>query len=165
MGRHEVNDGVFDAKMLSLGRLNFLASYCPLHKNFPASALARLFAPAINHDCVRFFNNEQGRVCAALIWARLSNQISERMIFDQIPPSEKDWASGENLWFLDVLAPFDHGRIVARHVARNPPPEPFYFARLGKTGAVRKVVRGDATAKGRGQVKSFFVDSDMKMQN
>lgn len=143
--------------MLSLGRLSFLATYCPLHRQFPAAALANIFIPAINNDCVRFFKNEEDQVCAALIWARLSDSVSQRMIFDQKPPVEAEWTSGSNLWFLDILAPFGHGKVVARHIARNPPEGPFYFARLGKAGAVRKVVCGDAALR-KGQVRSFFVD-------
>lgn len=149
----------YDTQMLSLGRLSYLAAYCPLHKKFPTATLARLFAPAINYDCVRFFQNDQQKVCAALIWARLSDTVSERMIYEQIPPDEKDWASGDNLWFLDILAPFGHGRTVARHIARNPPEGPFFFARLGKGGNVRKVVRGDASARKSGRVQAFMVDA------
>lgn len=125
--------------------------------------LSRIFIPAVNHDCVRFFKNDQGLVSAALIWARLSDKAAERMIYEQTPPEAADWNSGTNLWFLDILAPFRHGGMVARHIARNPPPDPFFFARLGPDGRVRKVVRGDARAranKGERRVSSFFVDPD-----
>lgn len=124
--------------------------------------LSRIFIPAVNNDCVRFFRNDHGLVSAALIWARLSDEVSQRMIFDQVPPDATEWMSGGNLWFLDILVPFQHGRMVARHIARNPPPDPFYFARLGPDGRVRKVVRGDARAcpgKGERRVTSFFVGS------
>lgn len=151
----------FDRQCLSLGRLHFLASFCPLHRQFPAAALARLFIPAVNHDCVRFFENDQKQVCAALIWARLTDTVSERMLFDQVPPDASEWASGPNLWFLDILAPFDHGRMIARHIARNPPEGPFYFARLGKGGQPRKVVRGDASAR-RNRVRAYFVDAEKR---
>ena len=150
--------GPSEAHVLSLGRLSFLAGYCPLHRQFPVSALSRLFIPAINHDCVRFFENEQGNVAAALIWARLSDSVSERMIYDQTPPDQSEWASGTNLWFLDILAPFGQGGQIARHIARNPPEGPFYFARLGKGGQVRKVVRGDASKRRKGRVQAFFFD-------
>ncbi|MCG6903092.1 MAG: toxin-activating lysine-acyltransferase [Rhodobacter sp.] len=154
---------VYESQLLSLGRLSYLATYCPLHRQFPTASLARLFVPAINHQCVRFFQNETGQVCAALIWARLSDAVSERMIFDQTPPDDSDWVSGNNLWFLDLLAPFGHGRVVARHLARNPPEGPFYFARLGKGGKVRKVVRGDASAWKANRVRSFFIDPNTEM--
>lgn len=140
---------------MALGRLSFLASHCPLHRQFPAAALARIFIPAINHDCVRFFENEDGAVAAALIWARLSDEVGARMVHDSQPPDETQWASGKNLWFLDILAPFGHGTQVARHIARNPPGEPFFFARLGKAGALRKVVRGHAGARKGQRLRRF----------
>lgn len=139
--------GPREAQIYALGQLSYLATYCPLHRQFPASALSRLFIPAINHNCVRFFENEDGSVAAALIWARLSDEVGARMLFDQKPPNEAEWVGGSNLWFLDLLAPFGHGRQAARILARDPPGEPFYFARMGKGGAVRKVMRGDVGAR------------------
>lgn len=150
-----------DDQLLALGRLSFLASFCPLHRQFPGAALARIFIPAINNNCVRFFQNEDDQVCAALIWARLSDEVSERMLFDQKPPDAAEWNSGNNLWFLDILAPFNHGRIVARHIARNPPEGPFYFARLGEGGILRKVVRGNASSRNH-QVQAFFINPDTR---
>ena len=149
-----------DASFLALGQLAFLASHCPMHKQFPVQAVNRIFVPAVNHDCVRFFQNSTGSVCAALIWARLSDDVSERMIFEGQPPNQDEWASGANLWFLDILAPFKHGGQIARLIARDPPEGPFYFARMGKGGRVRRVVRGDASAQQNGRVRSFLVDPD-----
>ncbi len=60
--------GPTDAELLSIGKLHFLASFCPLHQRMPEAALARIFYPALNNGCVRFFENEQGRTAAALIW-------------------------------------------------------------------------------------------------
>jgi cytolysin-activating lysine-acyltransferase len=151
--------GPDESSVLALGWLSFLASFCPMHRRFPQEGLSRLFLPAINNDCVRFFRNDDGHICAALIWARLSDDVSQRMIYDQVPPDAREWDSGENLWFLDILAPFGHGGMVARHIARNPPDGPFYFARLGKGGAVKKVVRGDALRR-TGRVSAFHLNTD-----
>lgn len=148
-----------ESQMASFGRLSMLASYCPLHKQFPVQTLSRLFIPAINNDTIRFFTNDDDQVCAALIWARLSDEVSQRMIYDQVPPTEKDWTSGTNLWFLDILAPFGHGKMVARHIARTPPEGPFYFARLGKGGRTRKVVRSDSSVR-KNRVHSFHLDTE-----
>ena len=147
--------GPTDPEMLSIGKLSFLASYCPLHKTLPMGLLARFFYPAINNDCVRFFENEAGKTAAALIWARLDDEVSARMLETGMPPTEEEWTSGKTLWFLDLLAPFGHGRIVARNIARNPPREPFYFARINAEGRVRKVVCGDATAHRGGRVTAW----------
>lgn len=138
--------GPTDAELLSIGKLHFLASFCPLHRRMPEIALARLFYPALNNSCVRFFENEHGKTAAALIWARLSDDVAAQLTQDGRIPNEAEWVSGSRLWFLDLIAPFGHGRLVARSIARNPPNEPFWFARIDETGKLRKVVRGDAAA-------------------
>lgn len=146
-----------DEQFASLGYLHFLASFCPRHQKLPALWLAKLFIPAVNNDCVRFFRNEESHVCAALIWARLDGLAVEQMLKYNQLPDQNAWSRGGSLWFLDVLAPFNHGKVVARHIARNPPAEPFYFARLNHTGAVRKVVRADARARGVDRMKTYIV--------
>ena len=149
-----------EAHLLALGKLSFLAGFCPLHRRFPGHALTALFVPAVNTGTVRFFEDENGATAAALIWARLTDEVSERMLFDKIPPSQADWTAGDNLWFLDLLAPFGHGPALARHIARKPPEGPFFFARLGTDGRVRKVVEGDATRGRRGLVHAFQIRNE-----
>ncbi len=122
------------------GALVFLAAQCPRHRDHSMVQLQRLFLPAVEHQCVRLFQNAEGMPCAALIWARLSSEVSSRMVDGNIPPAPAEWISGDELWFMDILAPFGHGRVVARHLARNPPAEAFRFARIGPDGRVRKVV-------------------------
>ncbi len=109
---------------------------------------------------MRFFEDEHGATAAALIWARLSGEVSERMLYESIPPTTEEWIAGDTLWFIDLIAPFGHGAQVARHIARNPPNEPFFFARMGAGGQVHKVVEGDATRGRRGLVQAVIVDEE-----
>lgn len=139
------------------GKLSYLASFCKLHQRYSPALLRSLFLPAVTHNCVRFFTNDTGVTAAALIWARLSDDVARDMIFNSKPPNRDNWNSGGNLWFLDLIAPFGHGLQVARHLARNPPDGPFYFARLDSTGKIRKVTRGDASKGRRGQITTFQV--------
>ena len=125
------------------GALTFLAARCPLHGRYSAAQLNQCFMPAVEHGCVRLFQNADGLPCAALIWARLSPDVSRRMIAENKPPAPADWVSGSQLWFMDILAPFGHGKVVARHIARNPPEEAFHFARINSEGRVRKVINVD----------------------
>ncbi|WP_239113202.1 toxin-activating lysine-acyltransferase [Shimia biformata] len=147
--------GPTDESLLSLGKLQYLATYCPLHSKFPAVLLSRLFIPAIDNGCVRFFETAEGQVGAALIWARLGQDVVERMTLDQVPPRPEDWVSGDQLWFLDLIAPFGQGAQVARHIARNPPDEPFWFARVDHKGRLKRVVSGNA-AHPKGQRLSMI---------
>lgn len=138
--------GPTDEHLLMLGKLNYLAAYCSLHRKFPIGLLDRIFFPAVNHDCVRFFENGQSKTCAALIWARLSDDATQAFLDEQRPPTMDEWNSGSNLWFVDLIAPFGHGLQVARQIARNPPEEQFRFARIDEQGKLRKIVTGDAKA-------------------
>ena len=95
-----------NAQMLTLGKLSFLASFCPLHRTYPGHVLASIFIPAVNNGCVRLFENEQGATAAALIWARLSDDVSARMLSDGRAPTTDEWAAGDTLWFIDLLAPY-----------------------------------------------------------
>ncbi|MEQ9695103.1 toxin-activating lysine-acyltransferase [Shimia sp. SDUM112013] len=124
--------------------------FCSVHGQLPAATLARIHYPALNRGCVRFFTNSDGKMAAALIWARLDHSVTKRLLQDRIPPTEAEWTAGNTLWLLDLVAPFGHGKDIARHIARTPPEEPFYFARLNTSGKFRKIVRGDDTVvKGR----------------
>lgn len=149
-----------EAHLLALGKLSFLAGFCPVHRRFPGYALSALFFPAVNAGAVRFFEDENGATAAALIWARLSDEVSEQMLYQKIPPTQAEWTAGHNLWFIDLIAPFGHGPQVARHIARQPPEGRFFFARMGSEGRVRKVVEGDASRGRRGLVQAFLMHDE-----
>lgn len=122
------------------GALSLLASQCPLHSTFLQKTLNKIFLPAIEHNSVRIFWTTDKKPCAALIWARLSDEVSQRMVTENRTPNPSEWNSGDHLWFLDLIAPFGHGKDIARHFARKPPNEAFSFARIGPDGRLRKVV-------------------------
>ena len=65
---------------------------------------------------------------------------------------------GGTFGLIDLLAPFGHGSIGAREIARHPPDVPFYFARLDRAGQVRKVVEGDRNRGKRGLVRAHYMD-------
>lgn len=130
-----------------LGALAFLAAHCPLHKDWTAARLKTVFEPALKRQAVRIFRNTDGLPCAALVWARLSADVADAVLTGKRALQPDDWASGDQLWFMDLIAPFGHAGQVARSIARTPPKEPFHFARVGPDGTVRKIVNGDAAAK------------------
>ena len=112
-----------DTQRLGLGRLAFRVGFCPLYRRYSGHALAALFISAINNDTARFFEDENGATAAALILARLSEEVSEQMLIDRIPPSPVEWAAENKLWFRDLIAPFGHGK----QIGRDPPAEPFFW--------------------------------------
>jgi len=148
---------VIQHRMNVLGCLSFLAARCDLHSRLPLRVLDAIFMPAVEHGCVRLFNNDAGLPCAALIWAKLGDDTSRRMVFEGRLPSGDEWNGGANLWFLDLLAPFGHGQQIAKHIARNPPDGPFYFARLNDAGRIGRVVEGNALRARGNRLRAFAV--------
>ncbi|MEP2202611.1 MAG: toxin-activating lysine-acyltransferase [Roseobacter sp.] len=144
--------------MATYGALSLLAAHCPLHKSYSAELLNRLFLPAIEHKSVRIFRTSNNQPCAALIWARLSQRVSSRMFTDHRPPRAKEWNSGEHLWFLDIIAPFGHGKDIARNLVRNPPSEAFSFARIGTDRKIRKLVEVKSGGRTNRAFRSSFID-------
>jgi hypothetical protein len=91
-----------------------------------------------------------------LLWARLSDSISVQMKCGTYHLRPNDWNSGDNLWFVDLIAPFGHGKDVARFVIKNPPPEQFQFARVGSSGGIERVISGDASRQRGTRMKTSF---------
>ena len=140
------------------GALSLLAAHCPLHQSYSAALLNRLFLPAIEHQSVRIFRTATNQPCAALIWARLSPKVSSMMFSQNRPPRANEWKSGDHLWFLDIIAPFGHGKDIARTLARNPPNEAFSFARIGASGKIRKLVAVKAGSRTNRAFHASFFD-------
>ena len=149
--------------MATYGALSLLAAHCPLHKTFSAQLLNRLFLPAVEHKSVRIFRTSQNKPCAALIWARLSDEVSSRMFSEHRPPGPDEWNSGHHLWFLDLIAPFGHGKDVARNLARNPPQEAFSFARVGADQKLRKLIDVQSGGQSNCTFQAHFYGPDGRL--
>lgn len=150
----------FSDSVGTYGALSLLAAHCPLHSSFSARLLNRLFLPAVEHEAVRIFRTSDNKPCGALIWARLSDEVALRMFTENQPPRANDWNSGDHLWFLDLLAPFGHGKDIARHLVRNPPKEAFSFARLGPDKKLRKLIEVQRESDAGRSFRSFFAEQD-----
>ena len=80
------------------------------HRNMPLHLLSALLLPAIK---TRQFilASEQGKPVFYMGWASLDEEAERRYL--QNPPEcmpIEDWTSGQRLWVLDWVAPFDHTR-------------------------------------------------------
>lgn len=67
---------------------------------------SRVLPPIILEQCKLYLQTSGGSLPIAYVsWAYLSPEVEEKYLATQrIAPS--DWKSGENLWLIDVLAPF-----------------------------------------------------------
>lgn len=141
--------------LLLLGEVAYLSALCPRHRKWPAEVVHTALGPAVRRRQVRVIRDQEGFPRAALVWAYVSDEVHEMLRAKGGLIRPQDWDSGPNLWLIDVLAPFGHGLQVARFIARNPPPRPFWYIRSSEDGTVKKAVECDITRGRRGFVKAF----------
>ena len=93
-----------------LGEIVWLLSQSPTHKHFTIGDLEWMVMPAILQEQFRVFHGEQHPVGFAL-WAYLSDDAEARlndiaMTGQGARLRPDDWKSGNNLWLVDLVAPF-----------------------------------------------------------
>lgn len=91
-------------KLRVYGDFLFLAFRSPRHAEMPVSVLRRYFEPAVETGQFRIFRFDD--VPRGLFtWAFLNSAAEEKLITGE-PLDPEDWTSGENLWIIDLIAPY-----------------------------------------------------------
>jgi cytolysin-activating lysine-acyltransferase len=92
-----------------LGEMTWLLSQSPLHKALPISALEWLVMPALIHRQFYLFRDGDKPIGLAL-WAKCSPAVVAKLNKGLLEPgnelSLQDWQSGEDVWLVDLIAPF-----------------------------------------------------------
>jgi cytolysin-activating lysine-acyltransferase len=90
-----------------LGEMSWLYSQSPLHKNWPMSSIVQWLVPAILTGQMRMYR-KSGKPHAFVTWARLSKEVEERYVMNTSSLQPKDWTSGDRIWLMDWVAPFNN---------------------------------------------------------
>jgi hemolysin-activating ACP:hemolysin acyltransferase len=87
------------------------------HAMRPMHHLDTLVMPAIRHDKIKFFFNDEGRVCGYVIWALVAEDVEDRFIRSgSMDLHVSEWNEGESLWIIDLLVPYGSLKYVLRHL-------------------------------------------------
>lgn len=100
-----------------LGAAVWIWMNSPNHQNAPLHALATDLLPAIK--CRQFLMAlENGKPVFFLSWANFSEEAERRYLRHETPHiPEKDWNSGDRIWFIDWIAPFGQSARMSRLLA------------------------------------------------
>lgn len=91
------------------GEVAFLAFYSDLYGHWSARSIARSFEPPIylkQFNVYRAKNVPRGIVT----WALMNDAAEDKHVNGAGLNSFEDWQSGEQLWIMDIMAPWNHGR-------------------------------------------------------
>lgn len=98
-----------DAERLrALGAFAFLYFRSPRHRDVPVSLARRAIQPPVDLGFYRIFDDGQGVPRAGVTWAMLSEEASARFAATGVL-EPRDWASGPELWFVEIVAPLARG--------------------------------------------------------
>ncbi len=89
------------------GQVTWLMTQSKGHRNFFVSDLEWLAMPPLLHRQFRIFPGKDQPLGVAL-WATVSDDVATRLSSGQTRLAPADWKSGENIWLVELIAPFGH---------------------------------------------------------
>ena len=92
-----------------LGEMTWLLTQSPLHKVFAIGDLEWLVMPALIHQQFYLFRDGSQPVGLAL-WAKCTPDAAAKLDRGMIEPENRltleEWQSGDQVWLVDLIAPF-----------------------------------------------------------
>ena len=92
-----------------LGEMTWLLTQSPLHRGLSIADLEWLVMPALIHQQFYLFREGEQPVGLAL-WAKCSPETVRKLDKGMIEPANRlsleDWNSGDQIWLVDLIAPF-----------------------------------------------------------
>lgn len=136
---HKAPEG--HAKKVSevLGEVVWLMSQSPLHKQFFVSDLEWFVMTPILLQQFRIFYAKD-RPMGVVLWARVNDEVAGRLQAGTTKLRPQDWKSGDQLWAVEVMAPFGGAEEMIKDLKANVfPAETLRFVAVTKDG--RKEVK------------------------
>lgn len=135
-------------KLRVYGDMLFLAFRSQRHSAMTISTLNAYFQPPVELGQFRIFRFDDVPR-GMYTWAYL-NRDSERKLIEGIPLRAEDWQSGDRLWIMDIIAPYNGlmtsiGRWVMQK--GNFTDTKFLFRRVEGTNTTRRIVHVDFREK------------------
>jgi len=92
-----------------LGEMTWLLTQSPLHKAMQIGDLEWLCMPALINQQFYLFRDGEQPVGLAL-WAKCNEAAEKKLEGGMIEPENRltleEWASGDTIWLIDLIAPF-----------------------------------------------------------
>ena len=95
------------------GQVVWLMTQSPAHRNFFLSDLEWMVMPALLLRQFRIFPGKNQPIGIAL-WARITEEAEKRLMSGNARLAPQDWAAGDRLWLLELIAPFGHHDVMMK---------------------------------------------------
>jgi len=138
-----------------LGEIAWLFTQSPLHRALPMDALEWLAMPAIIHRQFYIFRDGD-RPVGVVLWAKCGPEGEAKLQRGMIEPENRltldEWAGGDVIWLVDLVAPFadaenKHREIMIADLIAGPLAGlPFKFHQTDPATGERRIQKVDADA-------------------
>lgn len=102
----------------AFGRVVWLMALSPVHRRWEVAFLEDAVMQPIRLKQFKLYMKDDVPV-AYVSWAGLSDDAEQNFLSNYGRPRAKDWASGENLWIMDVITPFGGREAVIGDLIQN----------------------------------------------
>lgn len=88
------------------------------YSDWSIAEVEQYLVPALKaHQCKVYVDDRNGPA-AFVTWALLDDECHQAMLQGKNPPPDR-WRSGENLWFMDIVAPYGDAPRIIRDLQCN----------------------------------------------
>lgn len=105
-------------KMLLLGEATYLFLNSPLHLGYAVHQLTTFLLTPLRLGQFRIYRSARGPV-GFVAWARLTPEAAQDYALQRRPLEPADWNAGDQLWFIEFIAPFGHAPRIVDDLRRN----------------------------------------------
>lgn len=105
-------------KMLLLGEATYLFLNSPLHLGYAVHQLPTFILTPLRLGQFRMYRSAHGPV-GYVAWAWLTAAAAEDYTLQRRGLVPADWNAGDQLWFIEFIAPFGHGPRIVADLRRN----------------------------------------------
>jgi len=127
-------------KLQLIGEVTTLMMNSSIHKHFRVCDITNIIIPALRLNQFRIYRSDDTPV-GFVSWAYFSDEIEKKYTASSMLLKIEDWTSGDNLFFIDFIAPFGHGRKIIQDLRNNifPNREMAKALRFKQVGKLQKV--------------------------
>ncbi len=105
-----------------LGSITWLMLQSPQHRFYPLAELEARIIPSLMLNQFRYYEID-GQPIGFVNWAYLSEEVESQYQEGDFQLSAEDWRSGERLWAIDFVDPFEQAQNMVDDLQRNIFPE------------------------------------------
>ena len=103
----------------AVGAMLMLCWQAELYRDWTADDLEYHFVPPLQAgQCKIYFDADRNPV-AFVTWALVNKEHHAVLLDTGHTPPPDAWSSGDELWFIDIVAPFGHAPSIVRDMKRN----------------------------------------------